>query len=143
MGSVNRVLLVGNLGRDAELRYTAGGAAIATLSLATTETYKDKAGNKQQKTEWHRVVLWGKTAEALAEYLSKGKQIAVEGRIETRSYEKDGEKKYSTEIKADRVTLLGGGGPAEGVARREPAKAAAAAPVDDDPGFGSDDDIPF
>ena len=111
MGSVNKVILVGNLGRDAELRYTPGGAAVATLNLATTEVWNDKAGQKQEKTEWHRIVLWGKQAESLQEYLTKGKQIYVEGRLQTRQWDdKDGNKKYTTEIKADRITLLGGGG---------------------------------
>src|SRR6516162_2341698 len=112
MGSVNKVILVGNLGRDAELRYTPGGAPVATLSLATTEVWNDKtSGQKQEKTEWHRVVLWGKSAEALSEYLTKGKQIYVEGRLQTRKWQdKDGNDKYSTEIRADRITLLGGGG---------------------------------
>jgi single-strand DNA-binding protein len=111
MGSVNRVILVGNLGRDAEVRHTAGGQAVATLNLATTENWKDKEGQRQEKTEWHRVVVWGRTAEALGQYLTKGKQIAIEGRIETRQWDdKDGNKRYTTEIKADRVTLLGSGG---------------------------------
>ena len=111
MGSVNKVILVGNLGRDAELRYTPGGAAVATLNLATTEVWNDKQGQKQEKTEWHRIVVWGKQAESLQEYLTKGKQIYVEGRLQTRQWDdKDGNKKYTTEIKADRITLLGGGG---------------------------------
>jgi len=111
MGSVNKVILVGNLGRDAELRYTPGGAAVATLNMATTEVWNDKAGQKQEKTEWHRVVLWGKTAESLAEYLTKGKQIYVEGRLQTRQWDdKDGNKRYTTEIRSDRVVLLSGGG---------------------------------
>ena len=111
MGSVNKVILVGNLGRDAELRYTPGGAAVATLNLATTEVWNDKSGQKQEKTEWHRCVLWGKQAESLQEYLTKGKQIYVEGRLQTRQWDdKDGNKRYTTEIKADRITLLGGGG---------------------------------
>ena len=118
MGSVNKVILVGNLGRDAELRYTPGGAAVATLNMATTEVWNDKAGQKQEKTEWHRVVLWGKTAESLAEYLTKGKQIYVEGRLQTRQWDdKDGNKRYTTEIKADRVTLLGSSGGGGGGAR--------------------------
>ena len=82
MGSVNKVILVGNLGRDAELRHTPGGAAVATLNLATTEMWNDKQGQRQEKTEWHRVVLWGKQAESLQEYLTKGKQIYVEGRLQ-------------------------------------------------------------
>ena len=112
MGSVNKVILVGNLGRDAELRYTPGGAPVATLNLATTEVWNDKAsGQKQEKTEWHRIVLWGKQAESLSEYLTKGKQIFVEGRLQTRKWQdKDGADKYTTEIRADRITLLGGGG---------------------------------
>jgi single-strand DNA-binding protein len=118
MGSVNRVILVGNLGRDAEVRHTAGGQAVATLNLATTENWKDKEGQRQEKTEWHRVVVWGKTAEALGQYLTKGKQIAIEGRIETRQWDdKDGNKRYTTEIKADRVTLLGSSGGGGGGAR--------------------------
>ena len=112
MGSVNKVILVGNLGRDAELRYTPGGAAVATLNLATTEVWNDKAsGQKQEKTEWHRIVLWGKSAESLSEYLTKGKQIYVEGRLQTRKWQdKDGNDKYTTEIRGDRIVLLGGGG---------------------------------
>ena len=111
MGSVNKVILVGNLGRDAELRYTPGGAAVATLNLATTEVWNDRNNQRQEKTEWHRVILWGKQAESLQEYLTKGKQIYVEGRLQTRQWDdKDGNKRYTTEIKADRITLLGGGG---------------------------------
>jgi single-strand DNA-binding protein len=111
MGSVNKVILVGNLGRDAELRYTPGGAAVATINMATTEVWNDKTGQKQEKTEWHRVVLWGKSAESLTEYLTKGKQIYVEGRLQTRQWDdKDGNKRYTTEIRGDRVVLLGGGG---------------------------------
>ena len=102
MGSVNKVILVGNLGRDAELRYTPGGAPVATLNLATTEVWNDKtSGQKQEKTEWHRIVLWGKSAESLSEYLTKGKQIFVEGRLQTRKWQdKDGHDKYTTEIRA-------------------------------------------
>src|SRR6266566_3787639 len=119
MGSVNKVILVGNLGRDAELRYTPGGAAVATLNMATTEVWNDKGGQRQEKTEWHRIVLWGKQAESLQEYLTKGKQIYVEGRLQTRQWDdKDGNKRYTTEIKADRITLLGGGG--GGAGRSQP-----------------------
>ena len=105
MGSVNKVILVGNL-RDAELRYTPGGAAVATINMATTEVWNDKGGQRQEKTEWHRVVLWGKSAESLAEYLIKGKQIYVEGRLQTRQWDdKDGNKRYTTEIRGDRIVL--------------------------------------
>ena len=115
MGSVNKVILVGNLGRDAELRYTPGGAAVARLNMATTEVWNDKSGQRQEKTEWHRVVLWGKTAESLSEYLTKGKQIYIEGRLQTRQWDdKDGNKRYTTEIRSDRVVLLGGGGGGRG-----------------------------
>ena len=109
MGSMNKAILIGNLGRDAEVRYTASGTAVATLSLATTESWKDKDGQKQERTEWHRVVVWDKTADALKDYLVKGKQIAVEGKIQTRKWEdKDGATRYTTEIKSDRITLLSG-----------------------------------
>lgn len=109
MGSVNKVILVGNLGRDAELRYTPGGAAVATLSLATSESWVDKQQHRQEKTEWHRIVLWGKAAESLNEYLTKGKQVYIEGRLQTRQWaDKDGNKRFSTEIRADHVVLLAG-----------------------------------
>jgi single-strand DNA-binding protein len=148
MGSVNKVILVGNLGRDAELRYTPGGAPVATLNMATTEVWNDKAGQRQEKTEWHRIVLWGKTAESLSEYLTKGKQLYVEGRLQTRQWDdKDGNKRYTTEIRGDRIVLLGGGG---GGAGRQPAAragATAGAAVEDHMGEPvtelSDDDIPF
>jgi single-strand DNA-binding protein len=145
MGSVNKVILVGNLGRDAELRYTPGGAAVATLNLATTEVFKDREGQKKEDTQWHRVILWGKTAETLQDYLTKGKQIYVEGRLETRQWDdKDGNKRYTTEVKADRITLLGGGG---GGGRGAMDRGAAAHPAvgADEPPMEpiTDDDIPF
>ncbi|MDP6580834.1 MAG: single-stranded DNA-binding protein [Vicinamibacterales bacterium] len=112
MGTVNRVILVGNLGKDAEVRFTPGGAAVSTLSLATTEVWNDKSsGQRQERTEWHRVVLWGKQAETLNDYLKKGKQIYVEGRLQTRQWDdRDGNKRYTTEIRSDRIVLLGGRG---------------------------------
>src|SRR5437660_6552970 len=148
MGSVNKVILVGNLGRDAELRYTPGGAAVATLNMATTEVWNDKSGQRQEKTEWHRVVLWGKTAESLSEYLTKGKQIYVEGRLQTRQWDdKDGNKRYTTEIRSDRVVLLGGSagrGPSSGPSDRG-ADFGAPAGVPSPEGSAplTDDDIPF
>jgi single-strand DNA-binding protein len=144
MGSVNKVILVGNLGRDAELRYTPGGAAVATLNLATTEVWNDKQNQRQEKTEWHRVVLWGKQAESLQEYLTKGKQIYVEGRLQTRQWDdKDGNKRYTTEIKADRITLLGGGRGGGGM-DRSPSSHQAGGGMDDQPMEPiTDDDIPF
>ena len=150
MGSVNKVILVGNLGRDAELRYTPGGAAVATLNLATTEVWNDKGGQRQEKTEWHRIVLWGKQAESLQEYLTKGKQIYVEGRLQTRQWDdKDGNKRYTTEIKADRITLLGGGGGGArsggGGGAEYSGRAAASGGGMDEPPVEpiTDDDIPF
>jgi single-strand DNA-binding protein len=144
MGSVNKVILVGNLGRDAELRYTPGGAAVATLNLATTEIWNDKEGQRQEKTEWHRVILWGKQAETLNQYLQKGKQIYVEGRLQTRQWDdKDGNKRYTTEVRGDRVVLLssgsgGGGGSRGGSMRSEmPHGEPDAVPE------LSEDDIPF
>jgi len=112
MGSVNKVILVGNLGRDAETKFTGNGFAISRFSLATTDRRKDsKTGEWVDRTEWHRIVLLGKQAESLQDYLKKGKQIYVEGRLETRSWDdKEGQKRYTTEIIADRIQLLGGGG---------------------------------
>ena len=111
MGSVNKAILVGNLGRDAEMRFTSGGTPVATVSLATTERFTDKEGQKREDTQWHRIVIWGKTAQSLHEYLTKGKQIYVEGRIQTREWtDKEGKPAKTTEIRADRIVLLGGGG---------------------------------
>ena len=146
MGSVNKVILVGNLGRDAELRFTAGGAAVSTLNLATTEVWNDKQGQKQEKTEWHRIVLWGKQAESLQEYLVKGKQIYVEGRLQTRQWDdKEGNKRYTTEIKADRITLLGGGGGGRSGATGRSGSAGSAGGAPDESPMEpiTDDDIPF
>ena len=145
MGSVNKAILVGNLGRDAEMRFTAGGTPVATVSLATTEKWKDRDGQMKEDTQWHRIVIWGKTAESLHEYLTKGKQIYVEGRIQTREWtDKEGKQARTTEIRADRVVLLssgGGGGPRASRDRyadtHEPA--ADMTPVD----APQEDDIPF
>ncbi len=109
MASVNKVILIGNLGRDPETRYTTGGDAVTNLRIATTETWKDKAGEKQEKTEWHTVVLFGRQAEIAGEYLKKGRSVYIEGRLQTRKYtDKEGVEKYSTEIVGDRMQLLGG-----------------------------------
>ena len=111
MRGVNKVILVGNLGRDPEVRYTREGTAVANLNLATTETWNDGSGQRQERTEWHRVVAWGKLAEIAKEYLGKGKQVYIEGRLQTRSWEdKEGVKRYTTEIKADQMVMLGGRG---------------------------------
>jgi single-strand DNA-binding protein len=145
MGSVNKAILVGNLGRDAEITTTSGGFPIARFSLATTHRRKDnRSGDWEDRTEWHRIVLLGKQAESLRDYLKKGKQVYVEGRIETRSWDdKDGQKRYMTEIIADRIQLLGSAGGGRGQAARDdyaqpdyPEAPAAESPADSD-------DIPF
>lgn len=155
MGSVNKVILIGNLGADPELKYTPSNRPVCNLSIATNEVWKDKNGNKQEKTEWHRVNVWGESAEHCSKYLAKGRTVYVEGRLQTRSWDdKDGKKRYSTEVVADRVVFLGGQGPgAEGGATggggarakrgwSEDAQAPAAADGPSGPP-PSDDDIPF
>src|SRR5215203_4890533 len=110
MASVNKVILIGNLGRDPETRYTTGGDAVTNLNIATTEAWKDKGGEKQEKTEWHRVVLFGRQAEIAGEYLKKGRSVYIEGRLQTRKYtDKEGVEKYATEVVGDRMQLLGSG----------------------------------
>lgn len=108
--SVNKVILLGRLGQDPELKYTPSGASVCNFSLATSESWNDKAsGQKQERTEWHRIVVWGKLAELCNQYLSKGRQAFVEGRLQTRSWEdKDGSKRYTTEINATTVQFIGG-----------------------------------
>jgi single-strand DNA-binding protein len=146
MGSVNKVILVGNLGRDAEVRYTPGGAAVARFSIATTEVWNDKAGQRQERTEWHNIDLWGKQAESLSEYLVKGKQVYVEGRLQTDEYtDKEGQKKKSTKVRCERVVLLGSAGGGRGGASvdRGERVGAAASTHDDASEPLTDDDIPF
>jgi single-strand DNA-binding protein len=107
--SVNKVILVGRLGQNPEVRYTPSGAAVANFSIATNESWVDKSGQKQERTEWHRVVVWGKLAELCNQYLSKGRQAYVEGRLQTRQWQdKDGQTKYTTEVQAQTVQFLGG-----------------------------------
>ena len=150
MGSVNKVILVGNLGRDAELRYTPGGAAVAKFSMATTEVWNDKSGQKQERTEWHNIDIWGKQAETLTEYLRKGKQVYVEGRLQTDEYtDKDGNKRKTTRVRCDRVVLLGGGGRGTGAAagqisRTEEPMGPGHVPSGPEPSEPlTEDDIPF
>ena len=144
MGSVNKVILVGNLGRDAELRYTPSGAAIAKFSLATTEKWTDKSGGPQERTEWHNIDLWGKQAETLSEYLTKGKQVYVEGRLQSDEYtDKEGIKRKSIRIRCDRVVLLGGGGRGATADRSGGDAVSAHAPVGETAEALTDDDIPF
>jgi single-strand DNA-binding protein len=154
MASVNKVILIGNLGRDPEVRYMPSGDAVANISIATTETWKDKNGEKQEKTEWHRVAMFGKTAEIAGEYLKKGSQVYIEGRLETRKWtDKEGQERYTTEIRADRMQMLGSrsGGSERMAPPEDEAPRAAAAPAKKAGGGASkgnsledlEDDIPF
>ncbi|MDE3245771.1 MAG: single-stranded DNA-binding protein [Acidobacteriota bacterium] len=159
-GSLNKVLLIGNLGKDPELKVTPSGQPVAKFSVATTETWKNPQGEKQSKTEWHNIVVWGKQAEIAEKYLRKGKQILVEGRIQYREYtDQAGVKKFFTEIRCDHFVMLGrmeeGGGQREGGYSRASASPVGAGvasnsggPDFDDmppppPSGGYDDDIPF
>lgn len=117
MASVNKVILVGNLGKDPELRYTQSGVAFCSFSIATTDNWTDQSGQRQEKTEWHRITVWKKQAEICAKYLRKGSSAYVEGRLQTRSWDDpSGQKRYSTDIVADSVKFLGGGGASRGEA---------------------------
>jgi len=142
-GGVNKVILVGNLGADPDMRYTPSGAGVCEFRLATNETWTDKSGQKQERTEWHRVVVWGKRGEVCSKYLSKGRQVYVEGRLRTRSWEdKDGNKRYTTEIIANDVQFLGGR-EGEGGRRGRDDMPPPAEPEFNGGYGGPDDDIPF
>jgi len=155
--SVNKVILVGRLGRDPETRYTSGGQAVANFTLATDETYKDRSGERQKRTEWHRIVLWGKLAEIAQQYLKKGQLVYIEGRIQTRQWEdkRDGQKRTTTEIVGNVMRMLGGraegaaagavAGAGGGAGRSADADFEAAAPPEEHGGGPeiSDEDIPF
>ncbi|HTT40011.1 MAG TPA: single-stranded DNA-binding protein [Burkholderiales bacterium] len=153
MASVNKVILIGNLGRDPEVRYLPSGDAVATLNVATTEKWKDKNGEQQEQTEWHRVSFFGRQAEICGEYLRKGSQIYIEGRLQTRKWtDKEGKERYTTEIRGDRMQMLGGRGAGGGpepslrepdIAPAEPAPKAAAATSKAASFEDMDDDIPF
>jgi single-strand DNA-binding protein len=151
--SVNKAILVGRLGRDPETRYTSGGQAVANFTLATDETFKDRSGERQKRTEWHRVVLWGKLAEIAQQYLKKGMLVYVEGRIQTRQWEdkRDGQKRQTTEIVGTTMRMLGsrgegtGIGPGPGAGRSADSDMEGMMPSDE-PAAGteiSDEDIPF
>ena len=145
---INKVILVGNLGNDPDIRYTAGGAAIANISLATTDSWRDKeSGEQQERTEWHRVVFFGRLAEIVGEYLKKGSQVYVEGRLQTRKWQdKSGNDRYTTEIVANEMQMLGGRGGGMSSSDQSPPPmsdaetAAGSAAADND---FVDDDIPF
>jgi len=150
MAGVNKVIIVGRLGRDPEVRYTPDGTAVANFSVATSQEWKDKnSGEKKEKTEWHRIVVFKKLAELCGQYLAKGRQVYVDGRLQTRSWEKDGQTHYSTEVVANEVQFLGGreggGSPSSGGAgftqSLEETYGPIAGPVQDEP--RGDDDIPF
>jgi single-strand DNA-binding protein len=149
MASVNKVILIGNLGADPELRYANTGAAVANLRLATNEVWTDKSGERQERTEWHRVVVWGKQAENCAKYLKKGRGAYVEGRLRTREWEDQaGNKRFTTEIQAQTIQFLGGRGdmPSESASWEAPPQAADTDEVPDMPASttsASDDDLPF
>jgi len=134
MAGVNKVILIGNLGADPEMRYTPSGTAVAKFRIATTERFKDQQGNLQERTEWHRVTAWGKLAEICGQYLSKGKQVYIEGRIRSDTWEQEGVKRYSYEIIANTMQMLG---QARGL-EREPE-----APFEPPEGGVPEDDIPF
>lgn len=139
MSSLNRVTIMGNLGKDPEVRYTQGGDAICNITVATSETWKDKNGEKQEKTEWHRIVFFGRQAEIAGEYLKKGRPVLVEGKLQTRKWtDKDGVEKYTTEIVASNLVLMGGRDDGERSAPSKPAGKPASKNAAD-----FDDDIPF
>ncbi len=151
--SINKVILIGHLGKDPEIRYTPNNVPVASFSLATSERFKDKSGNWQDRTEWHNIVAWQRTAEIAQEYLKKGRQVYIEGRIQTRSWDdkNTGEKKYRTEIVVTDLVLLGGGAQGEHAGQRTRSAAAPAAnnfdqrtPEEEPAGTGiTDEDIPF
>jgi len=143
MGAVNKVILIGNLGRDPEIRYTTSGQAVANFTLATTEVRTNKGGERQEFTEWHRVVAWGRLAEICGEYLSKGKMVYIEGSLRTRSWEdKEGRKRWTTEVFAQNMQILSPAGQ-RGASASEPDEKLTEHFEFDEESFGSDDDVPF
>ena len=151
--SLNKVMLIGNLGKDPEMRYTPAGVPVASFSMATSESWRDQDGNTQERTEWHNIVAWRKLAEICSEYLKKGKKVYIEGRIQTRTYDdkNTGQKRYITEIVAsNRIMLDGGGGGmrggeggqerSRGAVSQSPASGGTEAA---EPGKSADDDLPF
>jgi single-strand DNA-binding protein len=151
MASLNKVMLIGNLGKDPEVRYTAGGTAVASFSVATSEKFKGKTGEWEEKTEWHNITLWARLAEIAGEYLSKGKTVYIEGRLQTRKWQdKEGKDRYTTEIVGEKMQMLsgkgegggsggGGGRPAQRPAQQEHSQGSSY----EEPVFNPDDEIPF
>lgn len=144
MSSLNKAMLIGRLGQDPEVRYTQSNTAVANFSLATNERFKDRNGEWQERTEWHRIVAWGRTAEICQEYLKKGSLVYVEGPIQTNEWEdKDGHKRYTTEIKAQFMRMLDSRGDQAGGASSKPNKNSAASVEIDESFDDMDDDLPF
>ncbi len=145
MASVNKIILVGNLGKDPEVRFTPSGRAVAKFPLATTDSWTDQENSRQERTEWHNVVVWGKQAESCGQYLAKGRQVYVEGAIRSRSYDdKEGNKRYITEVVAQRIQFLGSSGGGRGAAAAEGGGASAGS-FDEFGGapMPAEDDVPF
>ena len=142
---INKVILIGNLGNDPDVRYTSGGAAVANISLATTDSWRDKeTGEQQDRTEWHRIVFFGRLAEIVAEYLKKGSQIYIEGRLQTRKWQdKDGNDRYTTEIVANEMQMLGGRGGSGDSSQAPPPSQPPSGPDSKGDSDFVDDDIPF
>lgn len=141
MSGINKVIIIGRLGADPEVKTITGGSTVARLSIATSENWTDREGQKQERTEWHRVVVWGKLAELCGKYLSKGRQAYIEGRLQTRSWEdQQGQKRYATEIVANTVQFLGGGAGASAGATGADFGAQDFGP---EPSFDNNDEIPF
>ena len=142
MAAVNKAIILGNLGRDPEVRFTQSGRAVANFTVATTDTWMDQENGRQERTDWHNIVVWGKQAESCGQYLSKGRQVYVEGRIQTRSYgDRDGNKRYVTEIIAQRVQFIGGRG-GEGRSGQYESEGATGGGYEAPP-VPDDDDVPF
>lgn len=149
--SVNRVILVGRLGKDPEIRHTSGGQSVANFSVATDESYKNRDGEKVKKTEWHRIVIWGKLAEIVESYLTKGSLVYLEGKIQTKEWEKDGVTRYDKEIVCDQMRMLGGTGErSEGEqestttkSKSNTKKSAKKTESEEEPYAAADEDIPF
>jgi single-strand DNA-binding protein len=152
MASLNKVMLIGNLGKDPEVRYTAAGTAVASFSVATSEKYKNKSGEWEEKTEWHNITLWARLAEIAGEYLAKGKTVYIEGRLQTRKWQdRDGKDRYTTEIVGEKMQMLSGkgeGGGRQGAGRTDNQGAGrtdnqSQESAYEEPVFNPDDDIPF
>ncbi|HTP66542.1 MAG TPA: single-stranded DNA-binding protein [Geobacteraceae bacterium] len=142
MASLNKVMLIGNLGKDPEVRYTSNGTAVASFSLATSERFKNKNGEWEDRTEWHNITLWGRLAEIAGEYLAKGRTVFIEGRLQTRKWQdRDGRDRYTTEIVGDKMQMLSGKG--EGARQGAGRPESQEAPAYEEPVFNPDDDIPF